>query len=632
MKKNLIFLLIAIAFFAVKANAQQTGNFADNVMFMGKQRTLACHVPSNYDSSMSYNLIIGLHGLGDNAVNYRNALINTLNWPSIFANTIFVFPDGGDDQNKDFYMPAGDEAIVQEAINYAIQNYNIDTNSVILQGFSLGGRSALKYGLDNHAKFKGLLLNTPAIQGLADAVNDPNGSLMFDYSKASQIPIYVTIGANDQIYIFNWMPVNERLKKNDAKVKTLEIAGMGHNVPGQQYISPAITFFADPASSDYDIDLFEIETDQRTCNPDIQPQCYIRNKGSQPVTSVDIDYAIGSSSGTYTWTGNIGMYEHAVVNLPLMSAGSGEQDLDLSIGNINGSYTDTISSDNNLSYMVYVGDNPLSVPCTEGFEGNMEGWTYEETGSIFQWYQDADVKKDGMYSIAAFNTILMFYTLGYVESFYSPVMDLSGVASPDLTFDLAYNYHKYTPPYFTDDVLFADTLIISVSTDCGQTFQEIYRKGGADLATAADPILNPLSIQQVFFSPDSGEWRNEAVDLSAYAGQTEVMLKFGYKSALGGSIYIDNISFTQDVSIEQQTERNDVVVYPNPAQDYINIKADNMQISNVSLYDMTGRQVLQKEWHQNSNRIDISSLNAGLYQLLIISGQDRIMKKVMVTD
>ncbi|MFW6222492.1 MAG: alpha/beta hydrolase-fold protein, partial [Bacteroidota bacterium] len=526
MKRKYIIIVVFIALIS-KVSAQQTGNFTDNITFMGQQRTLACHVPSNYDSTVSYNLMIGLHGLGDNAVNYRNALINTLSWPSIFANTVFIFPDGGDDQNKDFYMPAGDEAVIQEAINYAIQNYNIDTNNIILQGFSLGGRSALKYGLDNHGTFKGLLLNTPAIQGLADAVNDPNGSLMFDYSNAPQIPIYVTIGVNDQIYIYNWMPVNERLKKNNAKVKTLEIAGMGHSVPSQQYISPAITFFADPASSDYDIDLFEIETDQRTCNPDIQPKCYIRNKGAQPVTSVDIDYAIGSSSGTYTWTGNIGMYEHAVVNLPLMTAGSGEQDLDLSIGDINGSFTDTINTDNDLSYMIYVGDNPVGIPYAEGFEANMEGWTYEETGSIFQWYVDGDVKKDGMYSIATFNTILMFYTLGYIESFYSPVMDLSGVASPDLTFDLAYNYHKYTPPYFTNEVLFADTLVISVSTDCGQTFQEIYRKGGADLATAPDPIINPLSLQQVFFTPDSGEWRNEAVDLSAFAGQTEVMLKFG---------------------------------------------------------------------------------------------------------
>ncbi len=89
-------------------------------------------------------LIIGLHGLGDNSVSYRNAWTGSFAFATHMPNTILICPDGGSDQNKDFYMPAGDEAIIQECISYAQAHYNINPSEIILQGFSLGGRSALR--------------------------------------------------------------------------------------------------------------------------------------------------------------------------------------------------------------------------------------------------------------------------------------------------------------------------------------------------------------------------------------------------------------------------------------------------------------------------------------------------------
>lgn len=96
--------------------------------------------------------MVCLHGLGDNKQQYRNSLINTLKWPTLFPNTIFICPDGGDDKNKDFYQPAGDEAFILAALNYGLNNYTINPNKILLQGFSLGGRSALKFALDNPEK------------------------------------------------------------------------------------------------------------------------------------------------------------------------------------------------------------------------------------------------------------------------------------------------------------------------------------------------------------------------------------------------------------------------------------------------------------------------------------------------
>jgi len=149
----------------------KTGSFDTTISFLGSTRKLSCFVPTNYTAANKYRLLVCLHGLGDNSANYRNSLISGLGWSTSFPNTIFICPEAAT-TTSDFYSPAGGEAIVQKCIDLGMANYHIDSSDVILQGFSLGGRAALRYGLDNYKKFKGLLLNTPAIQGVKNALND----------------------------------------------------------------------------------------------------------------------------------------------------------------------------------------------------------------------------------------------------------------------------------------------------------------------------------------------------------------------------------------------------------------------------------------------------------------------------
>lgn len=178
---------LAMLVTACGATAQSTGSFDVTVTIQGSARTLSCYVPPTYNSAVPHRLVVGLHGSGDVSANYRSAMINTLQFQNYLTNTIFIFPDGGSDQARDFYTPAGDEAIIDSAIQYAFNNYNIDTSRMLLQGFSLGGRSALKYGLDNPYRFSGLLLNTPALQGVRDAIYNP----WFNYVAAAGLPIVI---------------------------------------------------------------------------------------------------------------------------------------------------------------------------------------------------------------------------------------------------------------------------------------------------------------------------------------------------------------------------------------------------------------------------------------------------------
>lgn len=58
-----------------------------------------------------------------------------------------------------------------------------------------------------------------------------------------------------------------------------------------------------------------------------------------------------------------------------------------------------------------------------------------------------------------------------------------------------------------------------------------------------------------------------------------------------------------------------VSIYPNPSSDFLNITAENESIELYSIYDLTGKQVLQNSIFTSATQIDIRSLQPGTYVL-----------------
>ena len=612
--------------------SQTTGSFSDKVSFNGQDRIISGYVPTNYDTTTTYQLMICLHGSGDNSNNYRNALINSLNWKSVFNKTIFICPDGGDDYYSDFSNPPGDEEIIQKTLDYAFKKFKIDSNNIILQGFSLGGRSALKYGLDNPEKFKGLLLNTPAIQGLADALNKiPASGEYYNYKNSSKVPVFITCGENDILYMTTIPPMLEQLILNNCKVKFISFPGVDHTIPNKpSVINSCLTFFEEPSSAQYDLEIFKIEMEDRFCNEFPEAKVYIRNLGKSIINSFDLNYKITGSDDTFKWTGNLGSFEHAVITLPDLNPSVGADSLIVNIGLLNNSISDTFVTNNRSAKLFEIITNGVSLPVTEGFENNSDGWIFPVTGSLFYWYTDNEVYNEGKASLSNFNTILIFYTLGDIESFLSPIVDLTSIANPKISFDYAFNYHKYTPPYFTQDVVFADTLDVSISLDCGMNFQTLYKKGGAELATVLTPIVNPLSIEACFFTPKKNEWKTLDIQLDQFSNAKEAIIKFSYISGLGGNIYIDNIKFNEKSSALHTVSNQDLLVYPNPATNKIFIDNSQNNFVKMQLFDITGRCVLDSDMEQGINEKNVGSLNNGIYLIRLEGKNMNIQKKLVI--
>ena len=623
--------LLATSF---SAFSQTTGSFDVNITFQGQPRQLSLFVPNNYTPSVSYRLMVCLHGLGDNSVNYRNALINGLNWGTNIPNTIFVCPEAAS-TTADYFSPTGGEAIIQESIDYARQNYNIDTANIVLQGFSLGGRAALRYGLDNYSKFKGLLLNTPAVQGVKEAVNT-SSSYSFNYQNAANIPIYITWGTADFLYESPIDSSFEQLVLNDGKVKYLPIAGMGHTIPQMAQLGDFLNFFNTPSVTGHDLDVVKINAPLRSCSQQINgTEVLVRNTGSDTIHTISLDYTINNTTQTQVWNGTLTPFQHALISLPTLNAQIGNAQLNVAVNMLENNITDTFINNNSASDSIIVQTQGLALPFTEDFE-NLSfppaNWVLNPAGDLYsEWAWDNTVSKTGVASMAAFNTIFIFDNKDRKDDIATPILDLSSLSNPFLAFDVAFNYHRYTPPYFTANTDFADTLEVLISTDCGNSFTTLYKKGGADLATFSQPIINPLSINDDFTNPADSNWRTEYIDLGNYASSTGATLIFRYISALGGCINIDNVRVSNALSVSNINQERTIAVYPNPANNRIYITSVN-NINQIEMIDAAGRVALsyQNENHDEKIMLNTSQVAEGLYVLRLTGNNYTTNRKVLI--
>jgi hypothetical protein len=168
----------------------------------------------------------------------------------------------------------------------------------------------------------------------------------------------------------------------------------------------------------------------------------------------------------------------------------------------------------------------------------------------------------------------------------------------------------YSPAYH-------DSLAVSVSTDCGATFQSIYIKGDDSLATAP-----PFGGR---FRPTSpNDWRTETVDMDAYLGYSEVMLRFEFISGFGNNIYLDDINISgSNTSVVEEAGTSPVLLFPDPADEILHVRIPSTSdFAEVSVADMFGRILIKKRVEAGSCDLELTGLPSGYYRLLAAGNKE----------
>ena len=137
---------------------------------------------------------------------------------------------------------------------------------------------------------------------------------------------------------------------------------------------------------------------------------------------------------------------------------------------------------------------------------------------------------------------------------------------------------------------------------------------------------NPTDFTNTVFAGtvDQASWTKKSYSLAGFAGQ-EIYIAFRHHNIRDMYwMLIDDISVTAgNTASINEVENANVVLYPNPVTNILNIEAQGIQ--EVNVMDVNGRTVMTM---QNTNRIDMSNLANGVYFVRVITANGVSTQKI----
>jgi hypothetical protein len=305
-----------------------------------------------------------------------------------------------------------------------------------------------------------------------------------------------------------------------------------------------------PANNAYDASITTIIAPTASyCQTTFSPQVTLRNFGTTTLTDVTINYDIdGGANQTYAWSGSLTTGSSTNVTLNSVSTTVGAHTFNASTDNPNGNADEyTANDDESVAFTITASS---ALPFTEDFEGafppaswsinsvdTYSGAAWDADPSVRQWEKRAvTAESDGTAgNAAAMNCFAYGFNNGSLDDLISPSINLSSATNPILKFQVSYK------PYGASN---AETLKIYVSDDCGVTYTEEYNKTYLDLSIGGTSSAS-------WAPTTSAHWREETIDLSAYAGKV-VTIKFENTNDYGNNLYIDKINLEDCSTIVTQ--------------------------------------------------------------------------------
>lgn len=285
---------------------------------------------------------------------------------------------------------------------------------------------------------------------------------------------------------------------------------------------------------------------------------------------------INGSATTWNWSFPGGSPSSSTLSTPSISyASAGTYNVSVTASNSSGSNSTTSNS-----YVVVL-PNTAQKPASsfsESFEStsfpNAE-WIVDFPTATYGWKK---INTTGATGTNCLRINASTTYSGMLHEFITPTFDLSGMSAPKMYFKVAYAQKT------TSD---ADNLRIYASLDCGKTWTLRYSKSGTNLSTIT-------GVNTGNFVPTSSQWREETLNLSSYAGQTNIRFKFQYIYKGGNNFYLDDINFGLTTGVEDLNRDIALSVFPNPVSGGSLAASFNLKENNtitISLIAIDGREL-----------------------------------------
>jgi len=302
----------------------------------------------------------------------------------------------------------------------------------------------------------------------------------------------------------------------------------------------------------------------------------------------------------------------------------GTYSVSLTVGNANGSITLTKSD--------YILAGGKEYPYYEDFESGIpanNGWTIvnpDNDNTTWDLFEVAG--NDG--NFAAGIKLFTYYSFGKRDQLISPPINLSTTNRAFLSFEHAYALVRNTT--------YGDSLIVKISTDCGNNWERILEladDGSGNFATHEWTSSN--------FVPEiADDWCGNGygsdcklVDISAWAGTSDVQIMFESVKMAGNNLYIDNVSVgSETVNIESSMDQQQYFeVYPNPSSGLFSLTFSDVDSDiQIKIYNSLGKLILLRNYDHDASAqvLNLSSQPKGLYFVHFLADEIQEVRKLVI--
>lgn len=364
-----------------------------------------------------------------------------------------------------------------------------------------------------------------------------------------------------------------------------------------------------------------------SCGTSFTPSIAVKNNGTTPVTSYSLTYSIdGGAATTIAGTGTpLAGGATTNVMLPAGTYAVGTHTVTANTSMPNGSADMFVGNDAMGTQYFYIFPTVVAAPIAEGFQGTTfppASWGVINGGSAAYTWTSAAY---GGYQASSKCAYLDLWDApaGDIDELVMPGTDLTGSAAAQLSFDIA----KGLIPGQ------ADRMKIVVSNDCGTTWTTVYDKDdntGLSTTTYSTAAYYPSAANQ---------WRTDVVNLSQFAGSSELLVKFVAISAYSQNLFLDNINLQGFAAgIKSNTHAvASVSVYPNPASSDVNVTVslNKAQTVNVNIYNSVGALVHSEKKNMsagdNTVNLNTAGLANGMYSVTVSTGDEFTTRKLTIT-
>ncbi len=99
-----------------------------------------------------------------------------------------------------------------------------------------------------------------------------------------------------------------------------------------------------------------------------------------------------------------------------------------------------------------------------------------------------------------------------------------------------------------------------------------------------------------------------------------------------GTINLNTQDHTENIILQptylQNNDDSDILLYPNPADDFVSVKANYLY--QISVFDISGKCIKQISMNNKNQNIDLSGFNSGVYTLLFKNDMNIEVKKMII--